>query len=166
MIAGYKVTIYGTDVNNNNALVTKSTLDNLADKVVTTFDVLGLYMRQSDDIETARNLNGRQVVISKINYEQYTIELVYQNFIKQTNPATYTANRFNYDLLKKKYHYLFFHNTDENYDYPYLSNFYNSDPTKIDTHALQVVFLSKGAVESTGGLNKWNLEFETAYPLI
>jgi hypothetical protein len=67
--------------------------------------------------------------------------------------------------LKKKYHYLFFHNTIENYDYPYLSNFYNSDPTKIDTHALQVVFLSKGAVETTGGLNKWNLEFETAFAL-
>jgi len=165
MIAGYKVTIYGTDVNNNNSLVAKSTLDALTDKVVTTFDVLGLYMRQSDDIETARNLNGGQVVISKINYEQYTLELVYQNFIKQTNPATYTANRFNFDLLKKKYHYLFFHNTIENYDYPYLSNFYNSDPAKIDTHALQVIFLSKGAVETTGGLNKWNLEFETAFAL-
>jgi hypothetical protein len=60
---------------------------------------------------------------------------------------------------------LFFHNTIENYDYPYLSNFYNSDPTKIDTHALQVIFLNKGAVETTGGLNKWNLEFETAFAL-
>lgn len=164
MIAGYKVTIYGTDVNNNNALVTKSTLDNLADKVVTTFDVLGLYMRQSDDIETARNLNGRQVITSKMSYETYTIELNYQNFIQQTAVATYTANRFNYDLLKKKYHYLFFHNsTSEILDYPYLSNFLNS--TTVKTHGLQVVFLSKGAVESTGGLNKWNLEFETAFAL-
>lgn len=164
MANGFKVTIYGTDTNISSSTVAKTTLDALTDEVVDTFDVYGLFMRQSDDIEVVKNLNGRQLISSKMSYESYTIQLVNQVFITQTDPATYNANRFNYDLLKKKYHFLFFHNsTNEIYDYPYLSNFLNS--TTVLTHALQVVFLGKGDVEVSGALNKWNLNFETAFAL-
>lgn len=162
---GFKVTVIGTDNTNfNTSTVLKSTLDAQADVVSNTFDVLGIYLTQNDDIETTQNLNGRQVITKKVNYEQFNIELVYKTFMQQTPTATYTANRFNYDLLKKKYHFLFFHNaTSEINDYPYLSYFLNS--TTVKTHALQVVFLGKSAIEKASNLNKWNLSFETAYPL-
>jgi len=163
MTTGFKVTIYGTDSNIATSTVAKTTLDALSDKVVKTFDVEGLYMRQIEDIEIMKNLNGRQIKTKNVAYESYTVALQYKSFKTQTSSPTFEANRFNYDLLKKKYHFLFFSNASGIYDYPYLSEFLNS--TTVLTHALQVVFLSKGAAETTGGLNKWNLEFETAFAL-
>lgn len=163
MTTGFKVTIYGTDSNISTSTVAKTTLDALSDKVVTTFDVEGLYMRQIEDIEIMKNLNGRQIKTKNVSYESYTVALQYQSFNTQTSSPTFTANRFNYDLLKKKYHFLFFHNTSGIYDYPYLSEFLNS--TTVLTHGLQVIFLGKGQVEQSTNLNKWNLDFETAFAL-
>jgi hypothetical protein len=163
MTTGFKVTIYGTDSNIATPTVVKTTLDALSDKVVTTFDVEGLYMRQIEDIEIMKNLNGRQIKTKNVSYESYTIALQYQSFKSQTSSPTFEANRFNYDLLKKKYHFLFFHNASGIYDYPYLSEFLNS--TTVLTHGLQVIFLGKGTVEQSTNLNKWNLDFETAFAL-
>ena len=165
MTTGFKVTIYGTDSNIATATVVKTTLDALSDKVVTTFDVEGLYMRQIEDIEIMKNLNGRQIKTKNVSYESYTIALQYQSFKTQTSSPTFTANRFNYDLLKKKYHFLFFHNSSGIYDYPYLSEFFTANPTHVLTYALQVIFLGKGQVEQSTNLNKWNLDFETAFAL-
>jgi hypothetical protein len=163
-MSAFKVTIYGTDTNIDSSIVLKTTLDALSDEVVETFDVMGLYMRQNDDIEIKKNLNGRQLITYKQTYESYTIDLDWQSFIQQTATPTYNANRFNFTLLKKKYHFLFFHNDgDVINDYPYLSYFLNAG--NVETYALQVVFLGKSDVEQFSSLNKWSLNFETAYSL-
>lgn len=147
---GFTITMYGVNTSYDSATVTKSTLDALGTKITKTFNCTHLNMRTETDLETVEVLSGKLINTKKVSRNTFEIMLTPTKFIAQTNPATYTANRFFEDLfLTYKYHFIFFNNSNVIYNYPYLAKSLNS--TTVLTHALQVNYGGQVTVNNLGG---------------
>jgi len=163
-MAGFKVTVYGVNTVYDTATVSKATLDDVSGHEDVLFEVLGLYKTVVYDITSVRALSGKNNIVEKIATERYNLKLKPINFINQTDSATYNSNRFFETLLNNfKTHFLFFSNTDEIFDYPYLSDFLNS--TTVLTHALQVNFLGNFNINQDGNLYFFEIDFEATYDI-
>jgi len=161
-MSGFKVTVYGVNEVYDTATVLETTLDDVVDKAVVTFEVLGLYKTINYDVTSARALSGKNTITEKIGTERYNIKLKPINFVSQTSPASYIANRFNEILLNDfNTHFLFFSNDNDIFDYTYLSKFLNA--TTVLTHALQVNFTGNFNVSQNGNLYFFEIDFEATY---
>ena len=162
-MAGFIITMYGVNTNYDTPTVAKSTLDALGTKITKTFNCTHLNLRTQTDLETVEALSGKLVNTKKVSRNTFEVMLEPTKFIFQTNPATYTADRFFEDLfLDYKYHFIFFNNTDVLKDYPYLANALTS--STVLTHALQVNYQGQvSANDLGGGLFQMGFNLTTTY---
>ena len=160
---GFKITVYGVNANYDTSTVAKSTLDALSVKVVKSFNCTHINLRTNTEIENVETLSGKLVPTKKVSRQSFDIMLEPETFISQSNPATYTANRFYEDLfVDYKNFFIFFHNTEVINDYPYLARALSS--TTVLTHALQVNYDGEITAEQIGGaLYKMGFKFTTTY---
>jgi len=163
MINSFGITVYGTNNNFGTSTVALTTIQGQTDIKSITFDAFAINLRNDYDIEMVTAGNGRKVKISNVGYESFKLDLLWQSFESQTVTPTFLADRFNSNVLKMKYHFLYFHNSIGIKDYKYLSNFLDEDT--VLTHCLQVVFAGISEPTQAGALWKWTLEFEGAFPI-